>query len=74
MPTDLSPKTEENKRTAQLVRIYESACHLAYPTDEDINFRIAVSKALGIEYDLREMRKYTVTGPGRPTPKPDDKR
>jgi hypothetical protein len=65
-------KVEDNKRMAQLVRVYESACHLSFTTDEDVNFRIALSKALGLEFGLREVRPLTIDGPGKPPPKAEE--
>jgi len=54
---------EELTERAQLVRMYEASCHIQFTTPNDLNFRLAVMKKLGLEFGLREMRKVEMTGP-----------
>lgn len=54
---------EELQERAQLVRIHEANCQIEHPTAEEINFRLAIMKRLGVEYGLRELRTATITGP-----------
>ena len=56
---------------AQLVRIHEANCQIEFPTPDEANFRIAITKQLGREFSLKELRAVAVTGPvasaaGRP--------
>jgi hypothetical protein len=54
---------------AQLVRIHEANCQIEHPSPEELNFRLAIMKRLGAEYQLRELRTVTIAGPGaRPSP------
>ncbi len=58
------PATKEQlTERAQLVRIHEANCHIAYPTPVEANFRLAIMKKLAAEYGLREYRAATVEGP-----------
>jgi hypothetical protein len=50
---------------AQLVRIHEANCQIEHPSPEELNFRLAIMKRLGTEYQLRELRSSVITGPGR---------
>lgn len=54
---------EENVRRAQLVRTYEASCKIEFPTPDESNFRLAVMKALGVSFNLREVRDKEIAGP-----------
>jgi hypothetical protein len=58
----MSANKEELQERAQLVRVHEANCKIAYPTVDESNFRIAVMKKLGLEFALREMRAASITG------------
>jgi hypothetical protein len=58
---------EQLQERAQLIRMYEAACSIAHPDDEDKRFRCAVMRKIGLEYGLREMRQWTVGGNTPPT-------
>lgn len=66
MPEDTK---EQMTKRAQLVRVFEAACEIDHPSDDERNFRIACMKALGSEFGLREMRNVTIAGPGNPKPR-----
>ncbi len=59
---------EELQERAQLIRLYEAACNIAHPSDEDIRFRAALMRKIGVKYDLREMRNWTVGVPAGGVP------
>jgi hypothetical protein len=59
---------EDLQERAQLVRIWESACKIEYPTPDEANFRIAIAKKLGQEFGLKEVRPLVVAGPVVSTP------
>ena len=61
MPTIITK--EELQERAQLVRVWEAACGLEYPTKDEANFRIAVAKKLATYYGLRELRTAAFEGP-----------
>jgi len=54
---------EQLQERAQLVRIHEANCHIQYPTRDEANFRIAIMKKLGLEFELKEVRAAAITGP-----------
>lgn len=66
----MAPSKEELTERAQLVRMFEASCAIHFPTPQDLNFRLAVMKKLGLEFDFKEMRKVEVGGPFRPGPEP----
>ena len=53
----------------QLVRLFEAACGIDFPTDDERNFRLALAKKLGLEFNLKEVRTATIEGP-KTTAKP----
>jgi hypothetical protein len=53
---------EELQERAQLVRVHEANCQIEHPTPEELNFRMAIMKALATNYNLRELRTVTITG------------
>lgn len=59
---------EELTERAQLVRMYEASCHVQFPTPQELNFRTAVMKKLGVEFGLREMRAVEIAGRAQPGP------
>lgn len=54
---------EELQERAQLVRIFEAACQIQHPTEEELRFRLAVMKKLAQEYGFRELRGAGLFGP-----------
>lgn len=68
------PTKEELTERAQLVRIHEANCQLQFPTKDELNFRLAIMKQLGLAYNLRELRSKEISGPAtQDTPKPGSK-
>jgi len=65
-----APTKEENQSRAQLVRVFEASCHVDYPTPEELNFRIAVAKQIGLAFALKEVRKVEIAGPATPATTP----
>jgi hypothetical protein len=59
---------EELQERAQLVRVFEAACNIEHPSPDELKFREAVMKKLGMEYRLREMRTVEITGTQKRTP------
>lgn len=59
---------EELQERAQLARILESLCKIEYPTADELNFRIAIMKKLGLQLGLKELRSVAVEGPVTQTP------
>ncbi len=59
---------EELQERAQLVRIHEANCAIEYPTRDEANFRLAVMKKIGLQFELRETRPIQIAGPVAPTP------
>lgn len=57
---------EELQERAQLIRIHEANCKIDYPTPEELNFRIAVAKQLGLALKLKEVRTASIEGPATP--------
>ena len=56
-------KSEINTERAQLVRLYEANAGIDYPSADDLNFRLAVAKKLGLAFSLREVRPLVIAGP-----------
>lgn len=54
---------EELQERAQLVRIHEANCQIQYPTPAESNFRLAIMKKLGEQYQLKELRTAVIAGP-----------
>jgi hypothetical protein len=54
---------EQLQERAQLVRIHEANCQIEFPTPEEANFRLAIMKQLGREFNLKELRGASITGP-----------
>lgn len=62
---------EELQERAQLVRIHEANCQIEHPTPLELQFRMAIMKKLGLEYDLREVRSAPMPATAaRPDRKP----
>lgn len=59
---------EELTARAQLVRIHEANCKIDYPTPDELNFRLAIMKKLGISLDLKQLRPVGIEGPVTQTP------
>ena len=59
---------EELQERAQLVRIHEANCNIQYPTPAEANFRLAIMKKLGEQYQLRELRTAVIEGPAASAP------
>jgi hypothetical protein len=59
---------EELQERAQLVRIHEANCKIEYPSPEELNFRLAIMKKLGMTIGLKELRTAQITGPSIATP------
>ncbi len=59
---------EQLQERAQLVRIHEANCQLEFPTPEEANFRLAIMKQLGRQFELKELRGTAITGPVVSTP------
>ena len=70
----MAPSKEELTERAQLVRMYEASCAIHFPTPQDLNFRLAVMKKLGLEFNLKEMRAVEITGPNQPEAMPSGRR
>jgi hypothetical protein len=60
---------EELQERAQLVRIHEANCKIEYPSPDELNYRIAIMKKLGVLLGLKEVRTATIGGPVIETPK-----
>lgn len=60
---DIAEQRDDKSRRAQLVRIYEANTGIDFPTEEDLKFRSALSRALGLDFDLRGVRNVTFDGP-----------
>jgi hypothetical protein len=56
---------EELQERAQLVRVHEANCGIEHPTENDLNFRLAIMKKLAQAFSLAELRKLEITGPAR---------
>jgi len=61
MPTELTK--EQCAERAQLVRLYEASAGVDYPSVDELNFRIALMKRIGLSFGLREVQPLTITGP-----------
>jgi hypothetical protein len=59
---------EELQSRAQLVRLYEASCKIEYPTVDELNFRLACMKSLGVAFNMREVRNKEITGPVKEAP------
>jgi len=53
---------EELQERAQLVRIHEANCNIEHPTQEELNYRMAIMKKLAQVYSLKELRTAQITG------------
>jgi len=56
---------EELQERAQLVRIHEANCEIEHPTHDELNFRLAIMKQLGVCYGLRALRDKVIDGPAK---------
>jgi hypothetical protein len=54
---------EELQERAQLVRVHEANCKIEHPTADELNFRLAIMKQLGLAYSLKEVRNVKIEGP-----------
>ncbi len=54
---------EELTEQAQLVRVHEANCKIEYPTPDELNFRIATMKRMGLALGLKEVRGLRIDGP-----------
>ena len=54
---------DELTRMAQLVRVFTASCEIRFPTQHEINFRLAVMKELGVAFHLKEMKHMEIMGP-----------
>jgi hypothetical protein len=61
MPNELSK--EQLTERAQLIRIHEANCKIEYPSADELNFRLAIMKKLGLTLGLRELRTAAIDGP-----------
>ena len=46
-----------------MIRIHEANCSIDYPTPDELNFRLATMKKLGVALGLRELRTLVIDGP-----------
>jgi hypothetical protein len=60
---------EELQERAQLVRIHEANCKIEYPSPDELNYRIAIMKKLGLLLGLKEVKTVAIAGPVLETPK-----
>lgn len=67
------PDIEMGKTFTALVRIHEANCQIDFPSDLEVNFRIAIMKKLGAELNLQEVRSLTIAGSGRGNQRPAGK-
>lgn len=58
-----APTKEQLTERAQIVRIHEANCKIDYPTVDELNFRIAIIKRLGVSLGLKELRGTEIDGP-----------
>ncbi len=54
---------EELQSRAQLVRIHEANCQIEHPTQQELNFRLAIMKRIAQDLSLRELRAATIGAP-----------
>lgn len=59
---ELAEQKERLTERAHLVRLYEAAAKVEFPTPEDIAFRVALSKRIGRDLNLREVRALVIDG------------
>jgi hypothetical protein len=59
----MAQQNEQLSERAQLVRIYEASCGVDYPDKDQLNFRLAVMKKIGLAFNLREVRPLKIEGP-----------
>jgi hypothetical protein len=59
---------EELTERAQLVRVHEANCDIEHPTADELKFRLAIMKKIGVAFGLRDMLKLTFAGPEVKTP------
>ena len=64
----MAQQSEQMTERAQLVRVYEASCGIDYPTVDDLNFRLAIAKKLGLAFSLREVRPINIAGPATSAP------
>jgi hypothetical protein len=64
----MAKSKEELTEQAQLVRVHEANCKIEYPTPDELNFRIAIMKKLGLSVGLKEVRPAVIAGPVTTTP------
>ena len=63
------PTTKEDlQERAQLVRIHEANCKIDYPTVDEVNFRVAIMKKIGLQFGLRDLRLIQLAGPVQTVP------
>ena len=55
------PTKEELQTRAQQVRTLEGVCKIEHPNDEERAFRVALMKALGKAWNLREVKALTIS-------------
>lgn len=54
---------KDNFSHTDIVRMYEASCTIAYPSDEDKNFRFALEKLIAERLGLAALKNKTLTGP-----------
>jgi hypothetical protein len=54
---------EELTERAQLVRVHEANCDIEHPTPDELKFRLAIMKKIGVSFGLGEMRRIAIAGP-----------
>lgn len=54
---------EEIQELSLTTRAWEAACKIEHPTADELNFRIALAKKLGLSLGLRELRNLKIEGP-----------
>ena len=63
MKMNMNITKEELQERAQLVRLHEANCHIEHPTADELNFRLAVMKRIGLGFALKEVRPMRIAGP-----------
>ena len=62
---------ETASERAQLTRLFEASCKIEYPTKDELNFRLALMKRLGVAFRMPEVKALSITGPNTSdTPRP----
>jgi hypothetical protein len=67
---EIKPDAEKGMTFTAKVRLFEAACKIDYPTEQEQNFRIALMKSIGMDLNLSEVRNLTITGPGKGRQRP----